>query len=207
MIAPLNLAGPLSGIVIGIAFGFILEGAGFGSPCILTGQLRFTNWAVFKTMFTAIIVSAALLYAASGLGLLHLNSIFIPSVYFWGTLLGGVGVGIGMGVGGYCPGTSVVGFVSGRLDALLFLGGIGAGTLLFNVAFPTIGSWVYAQTGPSALTLPQLFHLPAWAIIALLLAVLVAVGRLVGSGSGGASKNSAPSSLNLPNSATVRHEH
>jgi len=182
MVGPLNLAGPVSGLVLGFGFGFILENAGFGDPQRLTAQLRLTDWAVFKVMFTAIIVCAFFLDLASGLGLLKMGDVFIPSVYFWGTLLGGVGLGVGMAVGGYCPGTSIVGLVSGRLDGLLFLLGVGAGTLLFNGAYPSIKLWAYPKTGPNALTLPQLLNLPAWLILLTLLAVLVSVGWLTRGG-------------------------
>ncbi|HQT45868.1 MAG: transporter [Acidocella sp. 20-63-7] len=179
MTGPLNLSGPASGLIIGFTFGLILEGAGFGNPCILTTQLRFSNWSVFKVMFTAIIVCAALLYGSQVIGVRPLSSIFVPSVYFWGTLLGSVGIGAGMAIGGYCPGTSMVALWSGRLDGLLFLLGIGAGTLLFNSAYPSIHTWIYAQAGPTGLTLPQLLHLPTPVILVILLAILLAVGHFV----------------------------
>ena len=170
----------ISGLILGFAFGFILEGAGFANPECLTGQLRFSNWAVFKVMFTAIIVSAFLIYGARALGLIKLSDIFVPSVYFWGTLLGGAGVGIGMAVGGYCPGTYEVAMASGRFDGFTFLIGIGIGTLLFNGAYPSIHSWIYTQTGPDALTLPHLLRVSPWLILTVLLAALAAIGWMVG---------------------------
>lgn len=174
----MNYGGAISGLVFGIAFGFILENAGFGSGCKLTAQLRFKDWAVFKVMFTAILVAAGGLYVLQGFGLVAMDRLFVPSVLFWGTLLGGMLVGVGMAVGSYCPGTSIVALFSGKLDAVVFLLGIGAGTLAFGGAYDSIKSWVYKQTGPDSLTLPQLFHLPAWAVWLLLLGVLVAVGYL-----------------------------
>ena len=47
----------LSGLVLGFAFGFVLENAGFGSPYKLTSQFRLADWSVFKVMFTAIVLS------------------------------------------------------------------------------------------------------------------------------------------------------
>ncbi|MGC8507177.1 MAG: YeeE/YedE thiosulfate transporter family protein [Thiomonas sp.] len=179
---PLGYTGPVSGIILGLIFGYILENAGFGSGCKLTAQLRFKDWAVFKVMFTAILVSAGGLYLLQGLGLIAVDNMFIPSVMLWGTTLGGVGIGIGMAVGGYCPGTSVVALMSGKIDGLLFLLGIGIGTLGFNSVFSSIEGWAWKQTGPDGLTLPQLLHLPAWAVWGLLFAVLVIVGYLTRSG-------------------------
>jgi hypothetical protein len=179
---PLGYTGPVSGIILGLIFGYILENAGFGSGCKLTAQLRFKDWAVFKVMFTAILVSAGGLYLLQGLGLIAVDNMFIPSVMLWGTTLGGVGIGIGMAVGGYCPGTSIVALMSGKIDGLLFLLGIGIGTLGFNSVFSSIESWAWKQTGPDGLTLPQLLHLPAWAVWGLLFAILVIVGYLTRTG-------------------------
>ncbi|MDR3522304.1 MAG: YeeE/YedE thiosulfate transporter family protein [Acidocella sp.] len=207
MIAPLDLAGPVSGVALGIGFGFVLENAGFGNPEILTGQLRFTNWSVFQTMFTAIIVSSILLNVAAFFGVVSFSNIFIPSVLFWGTLLGGMCVGIGFAVGGYCPGTSIVGFMSGRVDAIVFLIGIGAGTLVFNMIYPIIGSWIYTQAGPDALTVPQLLHIPAWAVIALLAAVLLGVGYLVSKGKLTASCAAPRAGVGMPRGAAMPNKH
>ncbi len=176
---PLGYTGPVSGIVLGTVFGYVLENAGFGSGCKLTAQLRFQDWAVFKVMFTAIVVASGGLYLLQGLGLVNVsNDLFVPSVFLWGSSLGGVLIGAGMAIGGYCPGTSLVAFCSGRVDGLVFLLGIALGTLGFNAGFESIKTWAWKQVGPDSLTLPQLLHLPAWAVWALLLAVLVVVGYL-----------------------------
>jgi len=175
---PLGYTGPVSGIILGLIFGYILENAGFGSGCKLTAQLRFKDWAVFKVMFTAILVSAGGLYLLQGLGVIAVDNMFVPSVFLWGSSLGGVLIGVGMAVGGYCPGTSIVALFSGKLDGLIYLLGIGIGTLGFNSVFSSIEGWAWKQVGPDGLTLPQLLHLPAWAVWGLLFAVLVVVGYL-----------------------------
>jgi uncharacterized membrane protein YedE/YeeE len=175
---PLGYTGPVSGIILGLIFGYVLENAGFGSGCKLTAQLRFKDWAVFKVMFTAILVSAGGLYLLQGLGVIEVSNMFVPSVFIWGSSLGGVLIGVGMAVGGYCPGTSMVAMFSGKLDGLVFLLGIGIGTLGFNSVFSSIEGWAWKQVGPDGLTLPQLLHLPAWVVWAALFAVLVIVGYL-----------------------------
>ena len=178
----MNVNGALSGIVLGLAFGFILENSGFGSGCKLTAQLRLKDWAVFKVMFTAILVAAGGMYVLQAMGLMSMDRVFVPSLIFWGALLGGMLVGVGMAVGGYCPGTSVVALFSGKVDGLVFLLGIGAGTLVFGGVYDSIKGWVYKQIGPDALTLPQLMHMPAWAVWAMLFGVLVLVGYLTRGG-------------------------
>jgi len=175
MTLPINIGMVGSGLITGALFGIALEGAGFASPCKLTAQLRFRDWAVFNVMFTAIIVAAAGLYVLQLLGLMTPQDIFIPTTYFWATLIGGAGVGLGMSVGGYCPGTSVVGFCSGRIDALFFFAGLIVGPILFAGVYDRIQPMLLAAKGPAAQTVPQLLGLPTWLILAAMVAMAVGV--------------------------------
>jgi hypothetical protein len=132
---PLNAHGMLSGLLCGILFGFVLENAGFGSPVKLSAQFRLNDWAVFKVMFTAIVVAAAGLWALRLFGLLKPDSIAVPQAAMVASAVGGALVGAGFAVGGYCPGTSVAGLFSGRIDALAFIVGVVAGTAGFAGAY------------------------------------------------------------------------
>jgi uncharacterized membrane protein YedE/YeeE len=176
MTLPLGMTGIASGLFCGLVFGFALERAGFASACNLTAQLRFKDWRVFKVMFTAIIVAAFGLYFLQAAGMMTKDDIYIPSVFLWATLLGGVGVGAGMAVGGYCPGTSVVGFVSGKIDGLVFFIGLALGTFVFAGAYDVIEPILEAVPGPEAQTVPELLHLPTLLVLFMLLGVLVGVG-------------------------------
>jgi len=138
MSLPLYDDGIASGLLCGLLFGYALENAGFASPRKLTAQLRLTDWSVFKVMFTAIVVAAIGLYAATEFGWLKPDGVYIPTDFFWAMLAGGALVGAGMAVGGYCPGTSTVGLASGRLDALPFMIGMVLGTGLFAGVFASI---------------------------------------------------------------------
>ena len=180
MTLPLYDNGVASGLLSGILFGYVLENAGFASPRKLTAQFRFTDWSVFKVMFTAVIVAGIGIYAAIGFGLMSANGIYIPTNFFWAMLTGGALIGAGMAVGGYCPGTSTVGLASGRLDGLFFMVGMVLGTALFAVVFEPIESFYLAAQGPQGQTLPMLLGLPAWAVL-LLLVILAAAGFIVGS--------------------------
>jgi hypothetical protein len=162
-----------SGLLCGVLFGYVLENAGFGSPCKLTAQFRLTDWSVFKVMFTAIVVAAIGLTALTGAGLLAAEDLFVPPAFLWAAAAGGALVGAGFAVGGYCPGTSVVGLVSGRLDALVFLAGLLFGTWLFADAFGTLEALTTAGDFSGGDTLQAALHLPAWLIDAALAAVAV----------------------------------
>lgn len=176
MTLPLEFTGIASGLFCGLVFGFALERAGFASACNLTAQLRFKDWRVFKVMFTAIIVCAFGLYFLQLAGMMSKDDIYVPTVFLWATLLGGVGVGAGMAVGGYCPGTSVVGFVSGKIDGFVFFIGLILGTFLFAGAYEAIEPILEAVPGPEAQTVPELLGLPTPVVLLMLLACLVGVG-------------------------------
>lgn len=170
---PLNDAGMWSGLICGLLFGFVLERAGFGSPCKLTAQFRFTDWSVLKVMFTAIVVAAGGLALLRALGWLQADALFVPSAYLGAAAIGGALVGAGFAVGGYCPGTSVVGLMSGRLDALVFLLGLLLGTALFAWGWSSgLEAWTLAGELESGDTLRDAFGIPdAWAVGAMALAL------------------------------------
>jgi uncharacterized membrane protein YedE/YeeE len=172
----MNLADPqlISGLLCGIAFGFILENVGFANPCKLTAQFEFRDWSVFKVMFTAIIVAAAGLFAARVAGWISADQLFIPTTHFWGTLIGGALIGVGFSLGGYCPGTSVAAFASGRLDGLVFIVGLLIGTAGFAGAFDGLHDLLASGVGPEGQTLPALLGIPEPLVLALL--VLAAIG-------------------------------
>jgi uncharacterized membrane protein YedE/YeeE len=128
---PLHESGMVSGLVCGVLFGFALENAGFGSPAKLTAQFRLTDWSVFKVMFTAIVVAAVGLWGLRVIGLLEADSLFVPQALVMASAVGGALIGLGFAIGGYCPGTSMVGMASGRLDALVFVVGLFIGTTAF----------------------------------------------------------------------------
>ena len=173
---PLNDAGTLSGLVCGFLFGFVLERAGFGSPCKLTAQFRLSDWSVLKVMFTAIVVAAAGLYAFQLAGLLPEGKVFVPSAMLAAAAVGGLLVGAGFAVGGYCPGTSVVGLFSGRLDAAVFLLGLLIGTFAFAGLYgPAIEALMAAGEVAAGDTFSEAWGIPPPAVLVLMGLALAAV--------------------------------
>jgi len=173
---PLNDAGMISGLVCGALFGFILENAGFGSPTKLTAQFQLRDWSVFKVMFTAIVVSAIGLYALKALGLMQADAVFVPTALLMASAVGGALVGAGFAVGGYCPGTSVVGLFSGRLDALVFLVGLLLGTVAFAGLYgPAIEAVMALGEVQAGDTVTDAYGVPELAVLGILVAALVAV--------------------------------
>lgn len=165
-----------SGLACGVLFGYVLENAGFGSPVKLSAQFRLTDWAVFKVMFTAIVVAAAGLWLLRVAGLMAPDSITVPQALMMASAVGGALVGAGFAVGGYCPGTSVVGMVSGRIDALVFVVGVLAGTALFAVVYgPAIRSLMAIGGIVEGDTFTEVWGVSEPLVLAVLVASLVAV--------------------------------
>lgn len=173
---PLNDAGAISALVCGLLFGFVLENSGFGSPCKLTAQFKLRDWSVLKVMFTAIVVAASGLYLLRLAGLIEADAVYVPTSLLVASAIGGVLVGSGFAVGGYCPGTSVVGLFSGRIDALVFIVGLVLGTFVFaglyGPAIETIMAMGEVQAGD---TFSDAWGIPDILIIAIMLVALVAV--------------------------------
>jgi rhodanese-related sulfurtransferase len=164
-------------VVIGIAFGMTLESAGFGNSKLLAAQFYFKDMRVFKVMFTAIIVAMTLVFLTSSLGLLDYNLIWVPPTYLWPGIVGGLIMGVGFIIGGFCPGTSLVGMVTGKLDAMVFVMGVLFGIYLFG---ETIASYAvfFDSSFMGRFTLPELFNVSYGTVV--LLVVVVALGLFVG---------------------------
>ena len=165
--------------LLGIGFGWALERAGFGSARKLTAQFYLTDLAVFKVMFTAIVTAMLGIFYLSWAGFMDLSLVYLQPTYLWPMIVGGLVLGAGFIVGGYCPGTSVVAAVTGRLDGLVFLVGVFAGILVFGEAYPLLEGFFKAGS-MGTVTLPEVLHLPYGLVV--LLVVLMAIGGFAGAG-------------------------
>ena len=123
---------------IGLAFGFILERAGFGSSRRLAGIFYFRDMAVVKVMFSALITAMLGLCYLLALGWISPDQLFFMPTVYGAQMVGGLLFGVGFVMSGWCPGTGVVGLASGKLDALIFLVGTLLGTILFNEIFALV---------------------------------------------------------------------
>lgn len=163
--------------LIGVAFGMTLESAGFGNSKLLAAQFYFKDMRVFKVMFTAIIVAMTLIFLASGLDLLDYNLIWVPPTYLWPGIVGGLIMGVGFIIGGFCPGTSLVGMATGKLDAVMFVLGVLFGIYLFG---ETVGSFAtfFDSSYMGRFTLPELFN-TSYGVVVISIVVVALVLFLV----------------------------
>jgi hypothetical protein len=172
--------GLIVALVLGFAFGFVLERAGFGRSTKLAAQFYLRDMTVFKVMFSAIVVAMLGLVVADGLGLADLQAIALSGASFtflWPMVAGGLLLGVGFIISGYCPGTSIVAAASGNVDGLFTVMGVVVGSLLFGELYPWIGEWS-TSSNLGHLFLPQVIGLPQ---AALAVAVTVmAIGAFLG---------------------------
>lgn len=134
----------LVALIVGIAFGFILEQAGFSSSRKLTGLFYGIDFTVLRVFFTAGVTAMTGVVLLGKLGWLDTSLIYINPTFVWSALLGGAIMGIGFVVGGYCPGTSFCGAAVGRIDGMLFVGGGLIGALIFGEMFPRVQAFYTA---------------------------------------------------------------
>jgi hypothetical protein len=157
-------------LVLGLFFGFFLERAGFGSSRKLAAQFYLYDMAVLKVMFTAIVTAAAGLWLFSAIGWLDLSEIYLVPTFVLPQFVGGLVLGIGFVVGGYCPGTSVAGIATGRIDAMVYALGMLAGLALYAEAYPAIEAWT-KSTALGELTWPEFLGLPRGLLVLLVAAM------------------------------------
>ncbi|HEV8676318.1 MAG TPA: YeeE/YedE thiosulfate transporter family protein [Methylomirabilota bacterium] len=169
----------LVAFAIGIGFGFFLERAGFGSARKLVAQFYLTDLAVFKVMFTAIVTAMLGVTYLAWMGILDLSLVYLVPTYWAAQVVGGLLLGVGFVVGGYCPGTSVAAVATGKIDGLVYVLGIVAGTLTFAGLFPLLRG-LYLAGSAGATTLPQILHLPYGLVV--FAVVLMALGGFYAAG-------------------------
>lgn len=169
-----RVVGLVVAVLVGIAFGFVMERAGFGRAQKLVGQFYGYDMTVLKVMFTAIVSAMLGAVILSGVGLLDLEAVqFNYPTFLWPMIVGGLLLGVGFIVSGYCPGTSFVASASGKLDGIGTVGGVIAGSLLYAELEPRMGG--FPNSGKlGTLTLGKLLHVRPAVVAAIV--VVVALG-------------------------------
>jgi uncharacterized protein len=160
-------------VALGFGFGFFLEKAGFGNARVLAGQWYGYNFAVVRVMFTAIAVAMIGLFGLAAVGVVDLGQVYINETFLWPQIVGGLIFGFGFVIGQYCPGTAVVGCATGKIDALVYLGGFFAGLVGFFFAFPLLARF-YDSSSMGRVLLPDVLHLPGGVVV--LAVVVLALG-------------------------------
>ena len=148
----------LFALLTGIVFGMLLEKAGFGNARKLVQQFYFTDMAMFKVLFSAIVTAMIGVYWLSYFGVLDITQIYINGSYLWPQLIGGIVFGFGFVICGLCPGTSCVAVFTGKLDGLAVFAGMFTGLIIFGEIEP----WLHKAINFSSMgdiSLYELFNM------------------------------------------------
>jgi hypothetical protein len=151
------------GLLIGIAFGFLLQKGGVTDYNVIIGQLLLTDFTVVKIMLAASITGMLGVHLLRSLGLAQLH----PKPGSIGaSVIGGLIFGVGFAVLGYCPGTVAGAVGQGALDALFGgIVGILIGSGLFAALYPKLQKSVLSKGDFGELTLPEVLKVNQWIVV------------------------------------------
>lgn len=122
-------------LVIGAAFGAVLDRVGATNPNYIGKMLNLTNLHLAKTILLAIGVGSVLMFAGQMIGLVDVGHMSVKSAYA-GVFIGGLLLGVGWAASGYCPGTGIAAAASGRRDALVYAAGGLVGAAAYMATYP-----------------------------------------------------------------------
>lgn len=122
-------------IVIGAAFGAVLDRIGATNPNVISGMLTLRRTRLMKAILLAIGTGSILMFAGQMAGLVDVGHMSVKTAYI-GVFIGGLLLGAGWAASGYCPGTGVCAAASGRKDALFFIAGGLLGAAAYMATYP-----------------------------------------------------------------------
>lgn len=123
---------------IGIGFGVGLEAAGFTNTRKLAGVFYGYDFVVLKVFFTAALTAAIGLFLMNSYGLMDIKLTFYPQTFWIPTAIAGIIMALGFVVGGFCPGTSVCAAATGKIDGIVFVGGVFIGVLGYAFTYESV---------------------------------------------------------------------
>lgn len=129
----------LLALVIGAAFGFVLDRIGATNPDWIVRMLTLRNLHLMKTILLAIGTGSILMFAGQMAGLVEVGHMSVKAAY-GGVFIGGLLLGAGWAVAGYCPGTGLAAAAAGRRDALFFIAGGLLGAAAYMASYPWVKS-------------------------------------------------------------------
>jgi uncharacterized membrane protein YedE/YeeE len=121
--------------LFGLLLGFSLSWMGFADFGEVHRMFTFADLRLFLTFVGGVALTGA------GFAILSRGKSLAPKPLHKGTIVGGVLFGVGWAITGACPGAALVQLGEGQLIALVTLGGIFAGTLLYRPLHARLFRW------------------------------------------------------------------
>jgi hypothetical protein len=166
----------VSGVLFGLAFGFLLQKGGVGTYHILVGQLLLQDWTVVKIMLTAVVVGMV------GVAVLHhfaKVNLHLKPTKLGPNIIGGLLFGAGFALMGYCPGTAAAALGQGSWDVIFSMAGLVGGSWLYAELSGGLKQTVEKWGDLGKLTLPEVLRLPRSACVVALALVLIGILLLI----------------------------
>jgi len=161
-------------ILIGFAFGYILEASGFSSSRKLAGVFYGYDFAVLKVFFTSAVVAVIGLFYMDYLNYLDISQLYVQPTYLWAAIIGGMIMGVGFLAGGFCPGTSLCAVAIGKIDGIVFTIGLVIGIFIFSESFSFLEP-LFEKSNLGHITLVDTFNIsPYWIVFIFTLIAIVA---------------------------------
>ncbi|MEW5916393.1 MAG: YeeE/YedE thiosulfate transporter family protein [Gemmatimonadota bacterium] len=161
-------------LLVGIAMGALIQRVGASSPSMILKNLRLQNLSIIKFMAITIAVGMLLVYTINLFAPQQLHFDVKPA-YVLGVALGGIIFGVGFAVGGYCPGTCVVGIGEGRKDAWFAIAGGITGALTFTLLYNVLFSALIKPLDLGKIRLQDVVHLSPIATAVLVGGIMLAI--------------------------------
>ncbi len=130
----MNMTEQQIAIVVGFAFGVVLHRIGATNPNLVINMLRLRNFHLMKVILAALGLSTLALYLGIEFSMIDVTHLDIKRATY-GVIAGGAIFGLGWTLSGYCPGSAIVAFAEGRLDALVFILGGLIGSFIFMLTY------------------------------------------------------------------------
>lgn len=143
-------------LLLGMAFGFILEASGFSSSRNIAGVFYGYNFVVLRVFFTAVLVCMVGLSYFDYMGWINMDMLYILPTFPKPMIIGGIIMGLGFVTAGFCPGTSYTAMAIGKIDGFVFTGGLFLGIFIFSEIFPLFEGFYY-EGNLGSLTLGEFF--------------------------------------------------
>lgn len=161
------------GLLVGLAFGFLLHKGGVTRYDTIIGQLLLRDHTVVKVMLSAMLTGLIGVHLLKSLGVVTLH----PKPGSAGaTIIGGLLFGVGFGILGYCPGTAAAAIGHGTVDALVGAIGMLLGAGLFAAMYGRLRTGILAKGDFGDLTFPRLLKVNDWVVV---IPVAALVGALL----------------------------
>jgi uncharacterized protein len=147
----------LLGLIVGLAFGAALYLSDLANPEKTIGAFRLKDFHAMRVIGVFVFSSIAGVWLLDLAGLANYS---IKPAAWLAVGLGGAFVGAGFGMTGYCPGTGLAAAAGGRIDAMIAVLGMFAGTAAYIATYRWIGGPIMDFANQGKVTLQEVTPIP-----------------------------------------------